>query len=52
MKEKEQVNANYQAYRKLRGDWGQVKPYTRVEADKRRKKDKHPKRAMERRTEE
>lgn len=30
-------------YRKIRNDWGTVKPYTRVFVDKRKKKDKHKK---------
>ena len=30
-------------YRKIRNDWGAVKPYMRVFADKRKKKDKHKK---------
>lgn len=30
-------------YCKIRNDWGTVKPYTRVFADKRKKKDKHKK---------
>lgn len=33
----------YEVNRRIRNDWGNVKPYTRIEQDKRRKKDKHKK---------
>lgn len=46
MKKQEQ-SKNYEAWRKIRGDWGSVKPFTRVENDKRRKKPKHIKREQE-----
>lgn len=38
---KTETNSIYEVNRKIRGDWGQVKPYTRVFEDKRKKKPKH-----------
>ena len=35
--------SNYEVYRAIRKDWGEIKPYTRVETDKRFKKPKHKK---------
>lgn len=40
-KKKKITNSIYEVVRKIRGDWGQVKPYTRIEQDKRKKKTKH-----------
>lgn len=40
---KQNTNPTYEVVRKIRGDWGQVKPYTRIEEDKRKKKPKHKK---------
>lgn len=39
----------YEALRKQRGDWGNVKPYTRVERDKKKysRKQKHKGRSEE-----
>lgn len=41
MSKKKETNPTYEVVRKIRGDWGQVKPYTRIEEDKRKKKIKH-----------
>lgn len=41
MKEKKELPPNYEVLRKIRRDWQQVKPYTRIEEDKRKKKPKH-----------
>lgn len=46
-KKKKTTNSTYEVVRKIRGDWGQVKPFTRVETDKRFKKPKHIKRERE-----
>lgn len=42
-KEKDEKNP----WAKLRNDWGQVKPYTRIHQDKRKKKPKHKKKEEE-----
>lgn len=42
-KKKVKERTQYEVIRSIRGDWGQVKPYTRVEDDKRFKKPKHKK---------
>lgn len=52
MKCKNKVKSNYEVYRSMRRDWGNVNPVTRVIEDKRNKKDKHSKRAKERAMEE
>ena len=41
MKKKTETIPLYEVNRKIRGDWGSVKPYTRVFEDKRKKKEKH-----------
>ena len=47
MKKQKETNPMYDAWRKQRGDWGNIKPFTRVENDKRYKKPKHIKRERE-----
>ena len=42
-KNKTQPRSQYEVYQSMRKDWGMVKPYTRVEDDKRFKKPKHKK---------
>lgn len=42
-KKKVKERTQYEVIRSIRGDWGQVKPYTRIEDDKRFKKPKHKK---------
>ena len=38
------TEATYEAIKKMRGDWGNVKPYTKVELPKKKqKKEKHKK---------
>ena len=38
------TEATYETVKKMRGDWGNVKPYTRVELSKKKqKKEKHKK---------
>ena len=34
---------SYEVNRSIRRDWGAIKPYTRIEEDKRKKKDKYKK---------
>ena len=41
------TRTNYEVYRSIRKDWGEIKPYTRVETDKRFKKPKHKGREYE-----
>lgn len=41
MKKKTETASLYEVNRKIRGDWGSVKPYTRVFEDKRKKKPKY-----------
>lgn len=41
MKKKKEINQTYEVIRHMRGDWGQVKPYTRIEQSKKYKKPKH-----------
>lgn len=46
MSKKKSVNrprSQYEVYRSIRKDWGEIKPYTRIEEDKRRKKPKYKK---------
>ena len=40
-KSKKQPRTQYEVFRAVRGTWGEVKPYTRVETDRRFKKPKH-----------
>ena len=40
-KNKTKPRTNYEVYRSIRKDWGNIKPYTRIEEDKRRKPPKH-----------
>ena len=42
-KKKIKERTQYEVIRSIRGDWGQVKPYTRIEDDKRFKKPKRKK---------
>ena len=42
-KKKEKKRTNLEIYNSIRKDWGEVKPYTRIEEDKRFKKPKHKK---------
>ena len=44
--------ASYEANKKIRKDWGDIKSYTRVEESKKYKKPKHIKRERERYLEE
>ena len=37
------LELSYDANRKIRRDWGEIKPYSRIEEDKRKKKPKHKK---------
>ena len=41
MSKKKETNSTYEVIRKIRGDWGAVKPYTRIETSKKYKKPKH-----------
>ena len=45
-KKNKKMRTNYEVYKAIRKDWGNVKPYTRVEQDKRRK-NKYPKKNWE-----
>lgn len=49
---KKTENISYEVNRKIRRDWGEVKPYTRVEESRKHKKPKHIKRERERYLEE
>ena len=42
---KKVLNAQLRALQKIRGDWGGVKPYTRIEKDRKKynRKEKHKK---------
>lgn len=40
-------NPTYETLKKIRNDWGKVKPYTRVEVSKKRKPPKHKKKIYE-----
>lgn len=40
-KKKDSTPPQYQTLRKMRGDWGNIKPVTKVIPDKRRKKPKY-----------
>lgn len=40
-KKKDSTPPQYQIIRKMRGDWGNIKPVTKVIPDKRRKKPKY-----------
>ena len=42
-KSKIQPRTNYEVYRSIRKDWGEINPVTRVIPDKRNKKPKHKK---------
>lgn len=42
-KNKNKQRSQYEVIRSIRNDWGMVKPYTRIEEDKRFKKPKHKK---------
>lgn len=42
-KKKNKVKSNYEVYRSIRRDWGEVNPVTKVIPDKRNKKPKHKK---------
>ena len=42
-KSKTQPRSNYEIYRAIRKDWGEVNPVTKVIPDKRNKKPKHKK---------
>jgi hypothetical protein len=42
-KKKNKVKTNYEVYRSIRRDWGEVNPVTKVIPDKRNKKPKHKK---------
>ena len=42
-KSKTQPRSNYEIYRTMRKDWGEVNPVTKVIPDKRNKKPKHKK---------
>lgn len=48
-KEKDISNSNptYEVLKKIRNDWGQVKPYTRIEESKKHKPPKHKKKIYE-----
>lgn len=51
-KSKNKPHSNYEIYRTMRKDWGEIKPYTRVETDKRFKKPKYIKSEREKYFEE
>lgn len=40
-KSKIQPRTNYEVYRSIRKDWGEINPVTRIIPDKRNKKPKH-----------
>ena len=42
-KSKSQPRTNYEVYRSIRKDWGELNPVTRIIPDKRNKKPKHKK---------
>ena len=42
-KKKTKPRNSYEVNRSIRRDWGAIKPYTRIEEDKRKKKEKHKK---------
>lgn len=42
-KNKSQPRTNYEVYRSIRKDWGEISPVTKVILDKRNKKPKHKK---------
>lgn len=42
-KSKIQPRTNYEVYRSIRKDWGEINPITRIIPDKRNKKPKHKK---------
>lgn len=42
-KSKIQPRTNYEVYRSIRKDWGELNPVTRIIPDKRNKKPKHKK---------
>lgn len=51
-KKVQKPRTNYEVYRSIRKDWGDVNPVTRVETDRRFKKPKHIKREREKYFEE
>lgn len=42
-KKKTTPRNSYEVNRSIRRDWGAIKPYTRIEEDKRKKKEKYKK---------
>ena len=46
-KKAQKPRTNYEVYRSIRKDWGDVNPVTRVIPDKRRKAPKHKKKEWE-----
>lgn len=40
-KNKNKPRSNYEVYRSIRRDWGEINPVTRIIPDKRNKKPKH-----------
>ena len=49
MKQKQELNPNYEAWKKIRGDWGNISPVTKIIRNKKKDtKVKYPKREMER----
>lgn len=48
MAQKKETNASYEAWRKIRGDWGDINPATKVIPNKKKnRKPKHKGRAMD-----
>lgn len=47
MKRTEKPKSSWELYHSIRRDWGEVKPYSRKEEDKKRKKPKHKKKMYE-----
>lgn len=49
MKKNQELNPNYDAWKKIRGDWGNISPITKIIRNKKKDtKVKYPKREMER----
>ena len=49
MKKNQELNPNYEAWKKIRGDWGNISPVTKIIRNKKKDtKVKYPKREMER----
>lgn len=40
-KKKNKVKSNYEVYRSIRRDWGEINPVTKIIPDKRKKPPKH-----------